>query len=215
MNLLPKKLLVRTGPFDRAEWNYRGLLGSVQRKRFHLIQQLIGKRRFHRLLELGFGSGIFIPPLTQYCKDYYGIDTHGKIEEVSKALAEIGIRPNLFHADMASTPFQEKFFDCIVGVSVLEFVDDLQRVCMELRRILNPEGRVYIVTPGFSPIVDLGFKILTGKDAREDFFDRRERVVPILREHFEIEKIKRFPLSGFLLFNLYQSFALRLRKYKP
>jgi tRNA G46 methylase TrmB len=65
LSLLPPSALLRTGPVDHADWNYRPLIGTVQRIRFRLVCRLLGNGRFDRLLEIGYGSGVFMPELAK------------------------------------------------------------------------------------------------------------------------------------------------------
>ena len=74
--LLPPSALVKTSDVDKAEWNFRPLLGIIQRLRFRMILSLLPKRRIGRLLEIGYGSGVFLPELSRRCDNLYGIDPH-------------------------------------------------------------------------------------------------------------------------------------------
>ena len=79
---------------------------------------------------------------------------------------------------------------------VLEFVDDMDQTARELRRVLAPGGSLFVITPGRSPVVDLGLKLLTGKSAKEDFGNRRERVIPALERHFTVTRRIDFPIAA-------------------
>ena len=63
LKLLPREALIQTGEVDHADWNYRPLLGMIQRLRFRLILRILAGRKYHRLLEIGYGSGVFMPEL--------------------------------------------------------------------------------------------------------------------------------------------------------
>ena len=43
LRLLPQSALVTTGDVDHADWNYKPLVGWVQRLRFKLIRKLLAK----------------------------------------------------------------------------------------------------------------------------------------------------------------------------
>jgi SAM-dependent methyltransferase len=188
MQLLPEDVLIRTGEVDHANWNYRPVLGWIQRGRFKLICALLGKGRYHRLLEIGYGSGIFMPELSMHCDELYGIDPHGQPEAVEKILSQRGIAAHLKSGSAESMGYESAFFDAIVVVSALEFIPDLERACIEMRRVLAPTGVLVIVTPGHSAAVDFGLKVLTGKDPDQDFGDRRKNILPCLMRHFHVQK---------------------------
>src|SRR5579859_4421348 len=96
LQLLPLESLVRTGPVDHADWNYRPLLGFLQRARFHLALKLLAGASYRRLLEIGYGSGVFMPELSRRCDELYGIDVHQKHEQVTVSLSQNGVMARLF-----------------------------------------------------------------------------------------------------------------------
>ena len=51
---LPLEALIKTGPVDHADWNYKPLLGWIQRERFQLAQTLLPRKPVPRLLEIGY-----------------------------------------------------------------------------------------------------------------------------------------------------------------
>ena len=61
LRLLPAKELITTGPVDHADWNYKPVLGWIERRRFKLALSMLPAPKSGRLLELGYGSGVFLP----------------------------------------------------------------------------------------------------------------------------------------------------------
>lgn len=210
LRLLPESLLVQTGPVDHARWNYRGVLGAIQRKRFELGRGLIGDRRYEALLEIGYGSGIFMAELAGHARRLLGLDVHDKTQEVARALREVGVEADLRQGCATALPFESGSIGCVIAISALEFIDDLDKACEEVRRVLEPEGHFIVVTPGSSPILDAGLKLLTGKSAKEDFGNRRERIVPTLERSFKLLERVRYPPVRILGSHLYT--ALKLGK---
>jgi ubiquinone/menaquinone biosynthesis C-methylase UbiE len=188
MKLLPKELLVKTGPVDHADWNYRPILGPISRTRFRAIGAMLRGQRFSRLLEMGYGSGVFLPELGAHTDELFGVDLHKFAPTVSEHLKKANLSAQLFSSDARSLPFPAHFFPCVVAVSVLEFVDDLDAVCCEIRRVLTADGVLLVVTPGSSPILDAGLKLLTGESASRDFGSRRQNLIPTLLRHFSVRE---------------------------
>ncbi len=211
LQLLPSSALVKTGDVDHADWNYRPLLGTVSRLRFKLVAALLDDEHCGRLLEIGYGSGVFMPELSRRCAELYGVDVHDSMREVEKALAGSGVAARLVSAGAEAMPFDDDFFDCAVAVSALEFVGDLGAACAEVKRVLRPGGAFIAVTPGFSPLADFGLKVLTGKRAADDFDDRRRAIIPTLAEHFTVERQLSAPAFGGSFFRLYTALKLRAR----
>jgi len=209
VRLLTPENLVKTGPFDHADWNYRWCLGQILGRRYEQIVQWLPPHS-DRLLEIGFGSGIFFPMLIEKCDVLYGIDVHDRSARVHRALSSIGIRANLVQGSVEEIPCADRSFDCIVAASSLEFVPNIDGACSEIRRVLRPGGYFIAVTPLESPLLDAGLHLMTGESARRDFGDRRRAVVPALRRHFvEVEK-KTLRWAGIPLYC-----ALRLTGTQP
>ena len=207
LKLLPREKLIKTGDVDHADWNFKGILGRIQRTRFELIVSVLGSLRPQRLLEVGYGSGIFMPELARRCRELYGVDVHGRHAEVAEALRTEGVTAQLFRGSAEALDFPDRYFDCIVAVSSLEFIGDIGKAARELRRVLSDSGCLVMVTPGHSAVVDLGLKILTGASARKDYGSRREALLPTLTQFFSYDRRRTFPpLTG--PFCLYQALKL-------
>lgn len=196
--LLPESSLLRTGPVDHADWNYRPVIGSIQRLRFRLIRRLLGKQSHGRLLEIGYGSGVFMPELARHAGELFGIDPHTMATEVEDVLRKHGVEASLVTGSAEVLPYADGFFDCVVSVSAIEYVDDIEAACRELTRVLKPGGRLVIATPGKSPVWDLALRVSTGEDPGQ-YSDRRERLLPTLKQHFTVSREIGVPPLGRLL----------------
>jgi ubiquinone/menaquinone biosynthesis C-methylase UbiE len=200
MNLLPRKNLIKTGPLDEADWAYRPVIGEIIRIRFRLILNLLGAGKLDRLLEIGYGSGVFLPELAKHCCELHGIDVHAMPDAVSQELSKVKTTATLKTAQAESIPYPDEFFDAAVAVSSLEFVGDLDTACAEIRRVLKPKGRFIFVTPGSSKVLDFGLKLLTGHEAENDFRGRRQIVIPTTRRYFQFRRtLVAPPIIGNLL----------------
>jgi ubiquinone/menaquinone biosynthesis C-methylase UbiE len=205
LHLLPEEVLVKTGPVDHADWNFRPVLGAIQRARFRLLLGLLGSERYDRLLEIGYGSGVFLPELARRCRSLYGVDIHREPDRVTAALGKLEVRASLSTASAEAMPFEDGFFDAAVAVSSFEFIADFDRACREIGRVIGPRGSFFVITPGDSPILDAGLKLMTGADARRDYGERRKEVMPALTRHFHVENSRSFPAA---LFPIYRGMRL-------
>jgi SAM-dependent methyltransferase len=212
LHLLPPEALLKTGEVDHANWNHRPVIGAIQRLRYKLVLSLLGASKFEKLLEVGYGSGVFMPELSRRCEELYGIDIHRMSEDVTGVLANHDVKANLFTASVTELPFEDRFFDGVVTVSSLEFVEDIDRACREIKRVLSPDGVFVVITPGYSRLVDLGLKVLTGEDPKKDFGDRREKIIPALLKHFVLEKQLLRPHFINSVVHLYTGLRLGLKK---
>jgi 2-polyprenyl-3-methyl-5-hydroxy-6-metoxy-1,4-benzoquinol methylase len=192
LKLLPKSALVRTSEVDHPDWNYRPLLGAVQRLRFRMVRKLLADTGFDRLLEIGYGSGVFLPELARHCADLHGIDPHAQRAAVEDHLAEQGVPATLAQGSVEALPYGDGHFDCAVAISTLEYVPDIESACLELRRVLKPGGVLAVVTPGATKLWDLALRLSTGESPSQ-YADRRQQLQPTLRRHFDLVREVRVP----------------------
>jgi SAM-dependent methyltransferase len=212
--LLARDQLIKTGPFDQAEWNYRPVVGFVQRSRFRLALDLLGSRPYGSLLEIGYGSGVFMPELSRLSSRLVGLDVHDSSDAVAERLRQAGITAKLVKGSSECIPFPESSFDAVVSVSAIEFAPDLAAAASEVSRVLKPGGVAVIVLPGSSALLDLGLKLLTGGKAADSYrnengTDRRVLVLRELLDRFPVERQVLWP--GGLLPTIYTG----LRLVKP
>ncbi|MBP2327021.1 SAM-dependent methyltransferase [Kibdelosporangium banguiense] len=210
LELLPRSALMPTSEVDHPDWNYRPLLGLVQRLRFRIILKLLADNHFGSMLEIGYGSGVFMPELAKRCDNLYGIDPHPKHREVAESLARNGIDAELTQATVESLPYESDFFDCVVTVSTLEYVPRIDDACQELRRVLKPTGILAVVTPGATPIWDMALRLTTGESPTQ-YSDRRQNLQPALRREFTVTREVRVPAFGTTKLRLYTGLSLQPR----
>jgi ubiquinone/menaquinone biosynthesis C-methylase UbiE len=207
-HLLPAEALITTNSVDHADWNYKPLLRLIQRKRFQLVLSYLTADHYDKILEIGYGSGIFMPELSVRCSGLYGIDIHPYSAEVSEILAKNGIEANLSQGSVAQMNYPDESFDLVVSVSTFEFIDSKKAACEEIRRVLKKDGHFVIVTPCESWLLDMGFRLMTRESASHDFGDQRQAVLPVLKEHFSIAKSKMFPAVIGHVFPVYMCYDL-------
>lgn len=208
MRLLARTDLLVTGPVDHAEWNYRPVLGFVSRSRFSLVDALLPPGRTSRILEIGYGSGIFMPHLATKASALAGIDAHDRADAVAEKLRNYTVTADLRQGSAAALPFEDGSMDVVVSVSAVEFVDDLPAATREIRRVLAPGGCFVLVMPGSSPLLDLALRLATGESAKHDYGDRRPATLPTLLEAFTIDARRAFPRPIAVLLPIYHAYRL-------
>ena len=178
----------------------------MSRQRFRLAIELLPAYPLHVVLEIGYGSGIFIPELAARAQRVAGIDVHDRAANVSAALANAGVAADLTTGRSEALPYADATFDAVVAVSALEFVADLDATVREMIRVLRPRGRAIVVTPGDHPLLDLALRLATGASASDDFGDRRGRIVRALAANARIVATAAFPRRSPI--PVYRAFAL-------
>lgn len=205
-----KDLLYKTNDVDYYSWNYKFPIKYVQVYRFKAIIKLLGYKKYLRLLEFGFGSGIFLPELARHCENLHAIDIHPHFDKVNLLLKHYDVSNyEIKSQSIQKTEYPDNFFDSIVAVSVLEFVDDLDAAIAEIKRILKDDGVFVTICPMNSKLLDFIVSAYAQRSAKEEFGDSRKYVTKALEENFKIEK-KGFmmPLIG-KYFPIYTHYKLR------
>lgn len=208
---IPKKnLLVKTGSVDYFDWNYKFPIKYVQLYRFKRIIQLLEKKKYPVLLEIGTGSGIFLPELSKHCNKLFACDIHDKLENINLICKAYGITNyELSTQSVEKTNFPDGHFDVVVAVSVLEFVPDILKALQEIKRILKKNGLFITICPMESKFLDFFLSLYTTKKPGEEFGNAREKVTKLLEDNFIVEKKGyMIPVIG-KLFPVYTHYKLK------
>lgn len=128
-----------------------------------------------RVLEIGYGSGVFQYELSRRARASIGIDVHPHAARVRRQLQEDGVATSFVRGDGAELPFRSGSFDAVVILSSLEFIPDPESCLYECRRVLGPRGRLVCVRPRQLRLADLVFRVLTGVDPEAEFSGGRAR----------------------------------------
>jgi ubiquinone/menaquinone biosynthesis C-methylase UbiE len=193
LHMPPRDALAKTNDLDQGDWNYRPVLGWMSRLRLRAVAAALNGQHAARLLEVGYGSGVFLPELSHHCDDLYGVDLHTNGHVVAHALSGLGVHATLATGSALDLPFADGTFDAVVTVSTLEFVPDVQRSVSEMLRVTGPGGTVIAVTPEKSALLDFGLKIMTGERGEDTFEGRRGTIVPAFEEVARVDRIVRLP----------------------
>lgn len=205
LHLLPRSALQKTNDLDQGDWNFRPVLGWVQRLRLRCVAAVLASSpRAERLLEVGYGSGVFMPELARYTRDLYGADVHDRAAAVNATLAANRCPAHLVTASADALPYRDGAFDTVVTVSTLEFVPDVAAAVAELVRVTRAGGRLVIVTPGQSALIDLGLRVLTRERAEDTFEGRRRLVVPAVERDARMLEVRTLPVGIGRLLPMYR-----------
>lgn len=208
LRLPDRQLLTKTNDVDYFYWNYQFPIKYIQRYRFKSIIRLMNANTYDNLLEIGTGSGIFLPELSTHCRQLYAIDIHEKIELVQKLCNDQQISAVVTKCSIESTNFPDEFFDAIIGISVLEFIPDLRSAINEIKRIMRPDGIFVTICPQKSFLLDFILSCFTDKSPDEEFVNSRTEISPILENSFKVIKKSIFPPVLSKLLPVYNSYKL-------
>ena len=175
-DLPPRDHLPTTGPVDWVRQYYTPGIGFVLRRRLAWTAAALPAERLDRVLDIGYGSGIFQYELGTRARLRFGVDVHEHGALVRDRLRQSGIDSSFLRASGAALPFTDGSFDAVVIVSALEFVPDPAACLRECRRVLRRGGRLVCLVPRELRWADRIFRLLTGKDPEAEFMGGRARV---------------------------------------
>ncbi len=175
LRLPPRGLLSPTSPVDAVLRYYTFGTGWMLRQRLKWARDALPGDRFARVLEIGYGSGIFMHELARHTTALFGSDVHMKGGEVRERLARDGVIPFLVRSSGDALPFRAGAFDAVVIVSALEFIGDPGQALREAVRIVRPGGAVVCVTPRILRWADRIHAFLTRIDPAAAARRRRRR----------------------------------------
>lgn len=190
--------LRRTSEVDYVDAYFDGGMGWVLRERLRWVRTVLPKSRVDSMLEIGYGSGVFMYTLAPFAQTLHGIDIHAYGGTVRDRLSEHDIELSAARGSGMALPYRDNAFDVVVIVSALEFMDDPGACLTESLRVTRRGGRVITVTPRVLPWADAVYRALSGIDPESDFRGGRQRVQQALTK-FEADRRPRpFPFPRFI-----------------
>ena len=135
----------------------KGLFGLVigrfmnnhNRLMYSDVYQLLKLSSNDNVLEIGFGNGAFVKELVTKIDpgEYCGIDISDTMissaTRKNSALIKSG-KVKLSKANVILLPFKDQTFDKVFTLNTIYFWEDPQRVMLEIKRVLKPNG-IFVV----------------------------------------------------------------------
>jgi len=180
-------------------------------KRFKMVLKLMNNKIYNNFLDIGFGSGIFLPELASRSEKLTAIDKHDHVEIVKKIIESKNISANLLKADILNLPFPDNTFDGILCLSVLEFIKDIPKAVKEIKRVAKPNAKIIIGAPVLNSLTDFCYSIIKYKQyANLLHKSNHKTIIKHIKNNLQIKKIKTY--LGFLPINLSLFFVLEATK---
>ncbi|MBF0421575.1 MAG: class I SAM-dependent methyltransferase [Magnetococcales bacterium] len=155
-----RQSIVTTSDVDGADspFGYWGYFSYPMRRRLDMVVEAMKKKSgYHRILDAGYGCGVFLPDLYHRLDPnngvLHGVDIHDSSAEVKQNLTlyeemddqriELGKYP------LFALPFPDHTFDLIVSVSVLEHIPPhfLPSCLDEIKRVAAPGAEIILGFP--------------------------------------------------------------------
>ncbi|TSC71984.1 MAG: type 11 methyltransferase, partial [Parcubacteria group bacterium Gr01-1014_70] len=147
----------------------------------------------NHLLEIGYGSGIFLPTLSKLADKVTALDIHKEVVTVRRMLDWYQVNNvELVSDDIMKMPFADKTFDGCVIVSTLEDIHDSARAVAEIKRVLKPGAHLFVSFPVENMATNAFFR-LVGEDPHEIHPSDHRYILDFLSKNFTIENMLKIP----------------------
>lgn len=189
--------LIKADP-DQKIYSIDSYFNSIRRtpyiKRFKIVLKLMGNKKYDNFLDIGFGSGIFLPELSTHSKNLTAIDRHSHTEIVKKIIKSKNIQANLLKANVLNLPFPDNSFDGLLCLSVLEFVKDIPKAIKEIKRVAKPKAKIIIGAPVLNSLTDFCYSLIGYKKQADALHkSNHKKIIKKVEEELQIIKIKTYP----------------------
>lgn len=129
---------------------YHRVRGITLSSKKNLVKKSTGVQA-GSLLDLGAGTGAFLHIMQQAGWTVQGLEPDGLAREKAKQLYGISLQPSELLFDLAA-----ESFDVITMWHVLEHVHNLHEYVDQLKKLIKPNGRIFIAVPNYTSY-DAGF----------------------------------------------------------
>jgi len=194
--ILPnKKIMNNTGDDleeDPLSFYYTPILSYVYRKRLKIALSFLTKKE--KVLEVGYGSGIFFPTLNQFYKELHGLDIHKKNKEVTNSLEKMNIKAKLISANLLNMPYRDQTFDTLVSMSTFEHIKEIDQAIKESARVLKPNGEIIVGVPARNSLTNTFFDLVGEHEPVHIMHPTTQfDLLRTIKKYFKVIKIKKFP----------------------
>jgi ubiquinone/menaquinone biosynthesis C-methylase UbiE len=187
--------MTKTNEEDPVFFHYYPVARMVYRKRLKNTLALIPKEKnYKNLLEIGYGSGIFLPTLAQCAERVTALDIHSETEAVKKMLYfyHLENRVRCVTGDIMNMEYPDNTFDACVIVSTLENIENSERAVSEIARVVQPGGDIILSFPVENSITDMLFRI-AGEDPRKIHPSNHRYILAYLQKNFSVTRVIHYP----------------------
>jgi len=145
------------------------------------------------LLDVGTNMGFFLRNAKKLDRwNLYGVEPSPSLSEIARKYFELNIKTSF----LEDAGFENDFFDVVTMTDVFEHIADPGKILHEVRRIIKPDGILFIKVPnGLFNIFKFSIAKLTGRLNNYDIFDSYEHII-----HYSGDTLKKMlDKNGFMV----------------
>ncbi len=145
--------------FDREAHEYAGRYeahdpgGHSFRARRDQTRDLLGGGPLGDLLDVGGASGVYYHTFRDQARSYHILDISSEMIELAKKLDDGRGKLHLHVASAYQLPFPEASFDTVIGMGLLEYLDEPWRALADMMRVARPGGTVTVSFPNAESVM--------------------------------------------------------------
>jgi demethylmenaquinone methyltransferase / 2-methoxy-6-polyprenyl-1,4-benzoquinol methylase len=128
---------------DAVEYLSKHLTPEKLRERDRVLSLATGRKKYERVLDLGCGPGTISNDLLEISDEVWGIDLSEDMIRIATDRfrnTEYEHRIHFVAGDAEKLDFPDKYFDAVISLGVLRYLDSLEKGLKEINRVLKPGG---------------------------------------------------------------------------
>ena len=131
-----------------AQYGKQTAAGYAFRVRRESLLRLLGPGP-GRVLDIGCGPGVMTDEIVKQGWSYEGIDLAPEMIAVAQKHFANRTEINFQVGAVTQIPALDQFFDAVVAMGLMEYLDDEAAALAEIRRVLKPAGRLIVSIPNW------------------------------------------------------------------
>lgn len=158
-------------------------------KRLKEAFRLLPKRDYNLALDLGTGSGFYLPLLSKLSKQVHGVDINPVLYLTNRMILKKELyNVKLYKSDVTSLPFKSNQFDLLFCLSLIEHIPDQEQGLLEFKRVLTKGGMLILGYP-LQNLAQETFEGLNSVIQRSKLF----LLLPLSESVKKYKELKEFP----------------------
>ncbi len=138
--------------------NPKNFVSSFLNSRTKILMSFLSNENLGKVLDVGCGSAVHMRAVINQCKYISGVDISSKMIDLAKKnmKEENKSKWELRVANAEKLPYKINYFDTVISMGLLDYVEDPSSVLRECYRVLKKDGLIIFSLPKspslFSPL---------------------------------------------------------------
>jgi len=161
-----------------------------------MVYDLVKNAHFKKMLEVGTGSGIFVPTLSTLADEIVAADIHDNLAKVQELIPkeDLKCKVKFEYGSITKIGYPKDTFSGVVSISMLEHIKDLDKAFSEVKNVMTKGGAFIIGIPADNIFTKIGYILIgEGKVIKQHHCNTHGDIFRALNKHFKITKVKKFP----------------------